>query len=69
MRRAKVITDCVADNYSHRNERIIEFVFPDGSDGLIKFIANDNGENIVQIYNCDKNIIIHEENYENKGRN
>jgi hypothetical protein len=58
MRRAKVITDCVADNYSHKNERIIEFVFPDGSDGLISFTTLDNGENVINIYNCDKNITV-----------
>lgn len=64
MRRAKVIVDCVADNYSHKNERIIEFVFPDRSDGLISFITLDNGENLINIYNCDPNIIINKK--ENK---
>jgi len=58
MRRAKVITDCVADNYSHKNERIVEFVFPDGSDGLISFTALDNGENLIDVYNCDQNITV-----------
>ena len=63
MRRAKVIVDCVADNYSHSNERIIEFVFPNGSDGLISFITLENGENRVNIYNCDQDIkVVAEEN-------
>lgn len=33
----RVILDCVADSYSTPTERVIEFAFPDGRGGLIRF--------------------------------
>ena len=55
MKKPRVITKCVANNYSMPNERIIEFTFPDGEGGLIQF-ATINGENRVTVYQHDQRV-------------
>ena len=60
-RKPKVITNCVADHYSGRNEKIIEYTFGgDGSGGsiggLISFIVLDDGTPMVQLYRQDRRI-------------
>ena len=62
MRKPTVKTNCVANTYTSKNERIIEYTF--GGDGrgnalggLIQFIVI-NGEMHVNLYNHNKNIKI-----------
>jgi hypothetical protein len=54
-RKARIITSCVADRYTGVAEKIIEFVFPDGSGGLISFYAGEDS-NRIDIYRLDKKI-------------
>lgn len=55
MARPRILTKCVADRYSAKEERIVEFTFPDGSGGLISFYPLDK-KNIVNLYCLDKKI-------------
>lgn len=58
----RVITNAVADTYSGTNERRIEFAFPNGDGGLIRFgtITHEDGriENRIEIYNVDAGVRI-----------
>ena len=57
MKKAKLTTKCVANQYAGPSERIIEFSFPDGSGGLISFLpANGARKNRVDVYRIDKSV-------------
>ncbi len=52
----RVITKCVASRYAGRNERIVEFSFPDTDGplgGLIRLYADDSGQCYLQLYRVD----------------
>jgi hypothetical protein len=57
-KKPRVITRCVANNYTLPDERIIEISFPDGSGCLIslKCKTEDAGDNVVVVYQVDENI-------------
>lgn len=65
MRKPRVLTRCVANVHALRDERIIEFSFPDGTGGLISFMAGRPGQgaqwgsyNRVNVYRCDAAITV-----------
>lgn len=61
MPRPHVTTKCVADSYSDkRTERIIEFgtAGRHESGGLICIRNCDDGTTTVEVYRCDKNVIV-----------
>lgn len=58
MKKPRVIVNCVANKYAGETERIIEFVFPDGTGGLISFVTFDGNKNRVDIYRTDPSIIV-----------
>lgn len=61
-----VFTKCVANYHAAPNERIIEFIFPDGRGGLISFSVGDHP--VIDIYNCDEGIEIRHKEDEHATR-
>lgn len=59
-KRPTVTVYCVAQRYAGPEERIIEFSFPDGSGGLIKFgSAHPEGRpNHIDVYRVDKGVVL-----------
>ncbi len=55
MTKPRVITRCVANQYTGANERIIEFSSQFGG-GLISFYEQDDGTLSVCVYRCDKTV-------------
>jgi hypothetical protein len=57
MPKPRVTTNCVANRYSARNERIIEFK-DDETDkgGLISIRRMDDGTLVVDVYRCDPGV-------------
>lgn len=53
MAKPRVMTKCVANAYTGRNERIIEFASDGG--GLISFRLI-KGELVIDIYHCDPGV-------------
>lgn len=62
----RVLTRCVANAYTAKNERIIEFSFPGTEDGkgdgpkggLIQFRLNDN-QPVVHLYRIDRGVKVY----------
>ena len=46
MSKPRVMTKCIADHYSGQHERIVEYVFSDGSGGLISFLETETGPRV-----------------------
>ena len=63
MKKPKVLTKCVANNYAGPDERIIEYTFgPDGRGGnvggLIRFVRTQDGHFVVDLYCHDARVEI-----------
>lgn len=56
MPKPKVNTHCGANSYTAANERIVEFSSLSGG-GLISF-REIHGTLIINLYNCDKTVIV-----------
>lgn len=55
MKKPKIITKCVANQYTAKNERIIEF--SNGMyGGLIRFINTEDGKMSVHVYRQDTEV-------------
>lgn len=55
MPRPRLITNCVAQQYADRNERIIEFNSSQGG-GLIAFRECPDGRLLVSVFNVDDTV-------------
>lgn len=58
MKRPRIITNCVANKYANRNERIVEYSFSNGKGGLIAFSLDDQGRPRVELYRHDPEVVI-----------
>lgn len=57
MKKPKIITKCVANNYASANERIIEFSNGEIG-GLISFRILEGGKMSVHVYQQDRAVVV-----------
>lgn len=58
MRKPRVLTRCVANNYAAPGQRIVEYSFPNGKGGLISFDLDNEGNARVDLYQQDPEVTI-----------